>query len=147
MKFKPLFLLPYLFLFILACGGDDEMMDMGPDMTARIVGSYDGTYFETVGGSFGPNYNGRALTAVTQLDNNTIRIANGVSPDAVFTATLTSETEFIGTDISIPNFFVEDLRIEGTLTLGSTPAQDSISYVATSAANPALRMTFRGTRR
>lgn len=148
-RFFLLLLLGVSLCFTSACGGDDEDDDMesGPDLTTRIVGSYDGTYFERTDGNFGPSYNGRAFTSVSKIDNNTVRIANGVSIDAVFEVTMENETNFSAEGVDKPVLAGRDITVEGSLTPGATSAEDVLTLVATDAVNTQFRITFTGTRR
>lgn len=130
-----------------ACDDEEDQMDAGPDLTTRIVGSYDGTYFERTDGLFGPSYNGRALTSVSKIDNKTVRIANGVSLDAIFEVTMENETEFSAQNVDIPVLAGRDITVEGSLSPGNTTAGDELTLRATDAANTQFLITFSGVRR
>ena len=142
-----LLLLGVCLIFTTACGDDEDDMESGPDLTARVVGSYDGTYFERTDGNFGPNYNGRAFTSVTKIDNNTVRISNGASIEAIFDVTMENETDFSAVNVDIPVLAGRDITVRGALTPGLTPAEDVLMLVATDAVNTQFRITFTGTRR
>ena len=132
-----------------ACGGNDEDDDMesGPDLTTRIVGSYDGTYFERQDGNFGPSYNGRAIVSVRKVDNTTVSISNGASFDATFRVELDNESTFNQENVNLSIIGGRDATITGMLTPGATMAEDVLTFQGTAASNPQFRISFTGTRR